>query len=58
MFDLLIIFWDGTKKIVKNVEWYGIYGAADLFYYSKHGNRSYLPIDKVSFIGKLSDWEE
>lgn len=58
MFDLLIIFWDGTKKIVKNVEQYGTYDPADLFYYLKCGHKSYLPIDKVSFIGRLCDWEE
>lgn len=57
-FDLLIIFWDGTRKIVKDVDGYGTYDAAELFYYEKNGFRSYMPIDKVTFIGRLSDWED
>lgn len=57
-FDLLIIFWDGTRKIVKDVIGYGTYDAAELFYYEKNCFRSYIPIDKVNFIGRLSDWED
>ena len=57
-FELLIIFWDGTKKVVKDVSVYGTYDAAELFYYEKNELRSYMPIDKVTFIGRLSDWED
>lgn len=56
-FDLLIIFWDGSKKIVKDVSGYGISSySKEVFYYEKNGHRNFLPVDKINFIGKKSDY--
>lgn len=57
-FDLLIIFWDGSRRIVSAVTNYGISNINnEIFWYEKNRSRNYLPVDKVNFIGRLSNWE-
>lgn len=57
-FDLLIIFWDGTRHIVSAVTNYGLSDTnTEIFWYEKNRSISYLPVDKVNFIGRLSNWE-
>lgn len=56
-FDLLIVFRNGDCVIIKNVESYGTTSTDNrLFYYTKNGSRSFMPIDAVSFIGRYHDY--
>lgn len=57
-FDLLIIFWDGARKIVKNVSNYGYNDLSSSFYYDKNKYRSFIPREMVMFLGRKSDYEE
>lgn len=56
-FDLLIIYWDGSSHVVKDVDNYGnLANNNELFYYIKNDFRSFIPVDKVNFIGRYSDY--
>ena len=57
-FDLLIIYYNGDKKIIKHVNYYGISDSSGYFYYEKNGFRSYIPVNRVMFFGRLFDYEE
>lgn len=57
-FDLLIIYNNGNKKIVKRVNNYGVLDSAICFYYEKNGYRSFVPVSQVQFFGRLFDYEE
>lgn len=54
-FDLLIIFRDTSRKIIKNVSSYGCYDG-NLFYYTKNGYSSFMPVDAITFIGRNFDY--
>lgn len=57
-FDLLIIFRDTSRKVIKNVTGYGYCfdGGHISYYYSKNGYRSFMPEDAISFIGRNVDY--
>lgn len=55
-FDLLIIYWDGREKVIKNVECYKYDEGSELFAYEKNGYRAFLPKDMIRFIGRKSDY--
>ena len=57
-FDLLIIFHDGIRKIIRRASGYGISDSAEYFYYIKNGYRSFVPLNQVRFFGRLFDYEE
>lgn len=58
-FDLLIIYHDELRKIIRSVSNYGItLDNPGCFYYEKNGYRSFVPVDKVRFFGRLFDYEE
>lgn len=57
-FDLLIIFHDGIRKIVRGVSGYAISDSAECFYYKKNGYCSFVPVSQVRFFGRLFDYEE
>jgi hypothetical protein len=56
MFDLLIIYWDGCKKIVSGVSEFGIISGHEMFYYTKNNRRSYITADTIRFIGNKEDY--
>ena len=51
-FDLLIIYTDGTNKVVKNVEEYGFKLESSLFYFIKNNFQGFIPKEEVRFIGR------
>lgn len=55
-FDLLIIFRDSSRKVIKNVEGYGFLFQGTTYYYSKNGYTSYIPADAITFIGRNFDY--
>lgn len=57
-FDLLIIYNNRDEKIIKHVNDYGVSDSAGRFYYEKNGFRSFIPVNRVLFFGKLFDYEE
>ena len=57
-FDLLIIYHDELRKIIRGVSGYGISDSAECFYYQKNGYRSFVPVSQVRFFGRLFDYEE
>lgn len=57
-FDLLIIYNNGDKKIIKRVNDYGVSDSAGCFYYEKNGFRSFVPVNRVMFFGRLFDYKE
>lgn len=57
-FDLLIIYHNGDKKIIKRVNDYGVSDSTGCFYYEKNGFRSFVPVNRVRFFGRLFDYEE
>ena len=57
-FDLLIIYNNRDEKIIKRVNDYGVSDSARCFYYEKNGFRSFIPVNRVMFFGRLFDYEE
>ena len=56
-YDLLVIFKDGSKKIVSRVEESRVDNANDLFKFKKNGYWGFIPKENVRFFGRLFDWE-
>jgi len=57
-FDLLIIDTDETRKVVHKVEDYGIVNKHRVFYYTKKGVRSFVPVEQARFFGCEYDYYE
>ena len=57
-FDLLIIYHNGNEKIIKHVNKYGVLDSTGCFYYEKNGFRSFIPVNRVLFFGRLFDYVE
>lgn len=57
VYDVLIIFRDGTEKIVKGVTNYDVEEDAKCFVFMKNNYRSFVPIDEVRFFGRRFDYE-
>ena len=57
-FDLLIIYHNGDKKIIKRVNDYGVSDLTGCFYYEKNGFCSFIPVNRVRVFGRLFDYEE
>lgn len=57
-FDLLIIYHNGNEKIIKHVNDYGVSDSDGCFYYEKNGFRSFIPVNRVLFFGRLFDYVE
>lgn len=58
IFDLLIIYRDGSEKVVKNVFDFGVSEKWDCFYYEKNNHRGFIPFDAVRFFGREFDYRE
>lgn len=58
VFDLLIIYVTGDRKVVKNVSSYGHQTEGKMFYYDKNSHRSFIPVDSVMFFGREFDYDE
>ena len=56
VFDLLIIYTDGTNKVVENVEDYGFKLESSLFYFIKNDFQGFIPKEEVRFIGRYIDY--
>lgn len=56
-YDLLIIYSDRTRKVIHNVDTYGVDRDNILFYYIKNGYRSFVPIAQVRFFGRMFDYD-
>lgn len=54
-YDLLIIFTDGSNKIISEVEETRAEG--DLFMFLKNGYWGFLPQKNVRYLGRKFDWE-
>lgn len=57
MFDIIIVYWNGTKKIVNDVNRYGLIEESGVFYILKNNIKSYIPKDFVRFFGLKDHWE-
>lgn len=57
MYDIIIIFWDGTRKEIEKVTNYGSLTDHGVFYVDKDNSRSFILKDAVRFIGLKSHWE-
>lgn len=57
-YDLLILFKNGSRKVIVSVSDYGICDDKGVFHYVKNGYRSFVPIDSVIFFGRAFDFEE
>jgi len=56
MYDLLIIYIDGTKHVVKGVSEYGLLDDNMAFYFAKNGFRNFVPTANIMFFGKGDDY--
>lgn len=56
VFDLLILFNDGTFKIVEEVSAYGFMFEGSIFWFDKNGYRSFLPKENINYFGREFDW--
>lgn len=57
VFELLIVFKDNTKKIIKDVENFGVLFNGETYWFEKHGYKSYCPKEGILFFGRAFDWE-
>ena len=57
VFDLLIIYTDGTSHVVSDVSNYQINSKDGYFSFTKNGYNSFLPIQNVNFFGRRFDYE-
>ena len=57
MEDIIVIYWDGVRKIIKNVEDFGLVTGNSIFYIKVNGRRSYLPAESIRFIGWFTDYK-
>ena len=58
VYNLLIIFTDGTDKIIESVSNYGASEDGTRFYYEKNGYRSFLTSHSIRFVGREFDYKE
>ena len=56
--DLLIIYNDGTEKVIKRVTSYFFDTEIGCFKYSKNGYYSFIPYEAVRFLGREFDYRE
>lgn len=56
-YDLLIIYSDRTRKVIHDIDTYGVNRDDTLFYYVKNGYRSFIPITQVRFFGRMFDYD-
>lgn len=57
-YDLLIIFVDGSRKVVKDVSEYGFLSDRTIAYFIKGEYKRLIPTTQLRFIGRLEDWGE
>lgn len=55
-YDLLIVFKDGTEKIIPEVSSHGFEDEVDTFFYHKKGSPSFLAMGNVQYFGKKENW--
>lgn len=56
-YDLLIIYNDGTEKVVKNINHYEFSEKSNCFCYEKNGYRSFVPVGALRFLGREFDYK-
>ena len=57
-YNILILFNDGTAKIIKDVTKYEYLLDQNMFTFTKNGYKSFVPVTNVSYFGREFDWEE
>ena len=57
VYDVLIIFRDGTEKVVESVKDYDVVEEAKCFAFTKNNYRGFVPMDEVRFFGRRFDYE-
>ncbi len=55
-YDLMIIYNDGTEKVVKNITYHEFSERSNSFYYEKNGYHSFVPAQAVRFFGREFDY--
>lgn len=55
-YDLLVVYVDGTEKIIHNVNGYEVHNSKELFVVNKGGYRHFLPMCNVRFIGVAENY--
>lgn len=55
-YNLLIIYNDGTEKVVKNINYHEFSEKSNSFCYEKNGYRSFVPAQAVRFFGREFDY--
>lgn len=55
VYNILIIFDDGTRKVITSVSDYGI-SELGCFYFKKNNYKSFLPKEHIVFFGREFDW--
>ena len=56
VYDLLILFNDGTAKTIKDVTKYEYLLDQGMFTFTKNNYKSFLPSSNISYFGRLFDW--
>lgn len=55
-FGLLIVWNDGTDKVVDNVTDYSFNTQGQIFWYAKDGHKMFVPAHAVRFFGKWAGY--
>lgn len=55
--DLLIIFTDGSEKVITDVNDWGFNTEGGNFYFIKNNYRAFLPKENIKFFGRRFDYE-
>ncbi len=51
-FDVLVLFTDGTEKVIENVDNFDYIPGEGLFWVTINSWRSFIPVKDVKFLGK------
>lgn len=57
LINLLIIYNDGTEKVITGVEWYENDSETRCFKILKNSHYLYVPVHAVRFFGRVCDYE-
>lgn len=55
--QLLVIFKDGEKRFIDDVELYGHNSGSDVFWFEKNDKRCFFPISQVKYFGASCNYE-
>lgn len=57
VYDLLIVWNDGERKVIKGVKEYKHSLDSKMFYFDKNGFLGFVPVDKVRYFGRRFDYD-